>query len=337
MTAMDGLLASYLDLARHLDPLRHPHEAPVEVHARLGRFDLPWLAAQATALRSIANAIEDCDEVQSLDDEIDRTMLIGTVRADVIRLGDLTKGDTADPAAPLGHATAALESLMGENFDAARESALRARIGELPEFLGALRDEHRPSPRFLIDLAIRTTTGMAELLDAAAERLDDEAVAPARSALATHLQWLTGIGKVDGCAGIGEDAVELRLRHLANDPVGVRGTLRQLELRRHGIERSLVTAAQELGYEDDWRAALDALPEIAELEALDRLDAWDEEWRRVGAALEELGVPTFDGPPPPAPAVGDRATLAAWAVRARAAAMLEMARSSQDRAVRRLL
>src|SRR5690606_29733120 len=104
----------------------------------------------------------------------------------------------------------------------------------------------------------------------------------------------------DGCAGIGEEAVEVRLRHLANDPVGVRGTLRLLELRRHGIERSLAAAAQELGYDDDWRAALDALPELAELDALDRLDAWDEEWRRVGAALEELGLPTFDGPPPPA-------------------------------------
>src|SRR5690606_25443213 len=122
------------------------------------------------ALRSIANAIEDCDAVQSLDDEIDRTMLIGTVRADVIRLGELTNGDTADPAGPLGHVAAALDALMGENFDATREAALRARIAELPDVRGALRDEHRPSPRFLIVLAIRTATDMAELLDAAAER-----------------------------------------------------------------------------------------------------------------------------------------------------------------------
>ena len=64
---LDALLASYLDLARHLDPLRHPDEAPEELRQRLGRFDTPWLVAQAAALRSIAHAIEDLETVESLD------------------------------------------------------------------------------------------------------------------------------------------------------------------------------------------------------------------------------------------------------------------------------
>jgi hypothetical protein len=337
MSPLDELLASYLDLARHLDPLRHPHEAPVEVQARLGRFDVPWLAAQATALRSIANAIEDLEEVESLDDEIDRTMLIDTVRSDIVRLTERTTGATADPGAPLDHVCAALDALMGEDFDAQREVALRARIGELPEFLAAQRADPRPAPRFLIDVAIRLTTGLVERLDAAAERLDDESVSPARSALATHLQWLTEVGRVGGEAGIGEEAVEERLRRLSNDPVGVKGTLRMLELRRSGVERSLAGAAADLGYGDDWRAALDALPEMAELDVLERLDAWEEEWQRVAEAFTQLGLPVFDIAPPPAPPVQDRATLAAWAVRARAAAMLEAARAAQPRAVRRLL
>ena len=76
-------------------------------------------------------------------------------------------------------------------------------------------------------------------------------VSPARSALATHLQWLTGVGRVGGEPGIGEEAVESRLRQLSNDPVGVKGTLRMLELRRGGVERSLASAAEELGYGDD--------------------------------------------------------------------------------------
>jgi hypothetical protein len=337
VSPLDELLASYLDLARHLDPLRHPHEAPLEVQARLGRFDVPWLAAQAIALKAIANGIEDLDEVESLDDEVDRTMLIDTVRADVVRLHERTLGDTADPGAPLDHVCAALDALMGEDFDAAREAALRARIAELPEFLATQREDNRPAPRFLLDVAIRLTTNLVERLDAAAERLDDEAVSPARSALATHLQWLTGVGRVGGEAGIGEEAVEARLRQLSNDPVGVKGTLRMLELRRSGVERSLASAADELGYGDDWRAALDALPEIAELDVLERLDAWEEEWQRVGAAFEEIGLPALDIAPPPPPLAEDRATLAAWAVRARAAAMLEAARALQPRAVRRLL
>lgn len=337
MSPLDELLASYLDLARHLDPLRHPHEAPLEVQARLGRFDLPWLTAQATALKSIANAVEDLEEVEVLDDEVDRTMLIDTVRADVVRLTERTNGTTADPGAPLDHVCAALDALMGEDFDAVRETALRARIAELPEFLAAQRDDQRPAPRFLLDVAIRLTTNLVERLDAAAERLDDEAVSPARSALATHLQWLTGVGRVGGEAGIGEEAVEARLHQLSNDPVGVKGTLRMLELRRSGVERSLASAAEELGYGDDWRAALDALPELAELDVLERLDAWEEEWQRVGQLFEEVGLPVFEIAPPPAPPVEDRATLGAWAVRARAAAMLEAARAIQPRAVRRVL
>lgn len=337
MSSIDLLLASYLDLARHLDPLRHPHEAPVEVQARLGRFDRPWLAGQVTALRSIANAIEDLDTVDALGDEVDRTMLLDTVRADLRRLSERTSGPTADPGGPLGHVAAALDALTGEDFDAGREAALRARVGEIPEFLASLREDDRPAPRFLLDVAVRTTNALMERLDAIAERLDDEAVAPARAALATHLQWLTGVERVGGEPGIGEDAVEAQLQLLGNDPIGVKGTLRLLELRRSGVERSLAAAAFELGFDRDWRAALDALPEIAELEPLERLDAWLEEWLRVGEEFGALGLPVFETPPPPAPMVHDRATLAAWAVRARGAAILEASRSLQRQPVRRLL
>src|SRR5690606_13454065 len=149
--------------------------------------------------------------------------------------------------------------------------------------------------------------------------------APARSALAAHLQWLTGLDRSGGEAGIGEEAVDARLQLLRNDPIGVQGTLRLLALRRSGAARSLLAAAAELGFGADWRAARDALPELAELEPLDRLDAWEDEWLRVGTEFDALGLPTFPTAPPPPPLVDDRATLSAWAVRARAAAMFEAA------------
>src|SRR5690606_27175632 len=97
VSELDQLLESYLDLARHLDPLRHPHEAPAEVQARLGRFDRPWLSGQVSALRSIGNAIEDIEGVDSLADEVDRTMLLDTVRADIRRLSERINGPTSDP------------------------------------------------------------------------------------------------------------------------------------------------------------------------------------------------------------------------------------------------
>jgi hypothetical protein len=335
--SLDQLLASYLDLARHLDPLSHPHEAPAEVHARLGRFDLPWLSAQATALKSIANAIEDLEDVEDLDDEVDRTMLIDTVRAEVMRLDDAVGREWADPGLPLRHAMLALDTLMGEDFDAAHEAALRARIAELPGFLGTLEDDDRPAPGFMVEAASRAVEGLAERLDIASERLDDELVGPVLTALALHRDWIAEPARLGGELGIGEEAVEARITLLSPEPVGVKGALRVLELRRAGVERSLVTAADELGYDADWRAALDALPEIAELDPLDRLDAWEEEWSRVADGLTELGgqMPTM--PAPPAPMADDRATLGALAVRAWAAAIFEAGRLAQARPVRRLL
>lgn len=337
MKALDELLGSYLDLARHLNPLRHPHEAPADVHGRLGRFDVPWLTAQAAALRSIANAIEDLEEVESRDDEVDRTMLINTVRGDLMWLADAV-AESADPGQPLRHASAALGTLLGEDYDAAAATALKARIAELPDFLAALRGDTRPAPPFLVDAAERTLDELVERLDAASERVEDAAVPAAVASLEEHRTWLADPARVgDGEVGLGADAVQSRLTLLTAEPAGLKGTARILELRRTGVERSLAAAADELGYGDDWRRAVDALPEIAELDPLDLVDAWEEEWRRVGAECAALGLETFAQGVPPAPMATDRATLAAWAVRARAAALFESGRVGQRRAVRRLL
>lgn len=337
MTPLDELLGSYLDLARHLDPLRHPHEAPEEVQGRLGRFDVPWLTAQAAALKSIANAIEDLEEVEARDDEVDRTMLVNTVRGDLMWLDDAV-ADGGDPGQALRHADTALATLLGEDYDAVAAEALRARITELPDFLATLRGDLRPAPAFLVDAAERTIDRLVERLDAASERLEDAPVPAAAAALEEHRAWLAEPARIgEGRVGLGPDAVQSRLTLLAAEPAGLKGTARILELRRTGVERSLANAADELGYGDDWRRALDALPEIAELDPLDLVDAWEEEWRRVGAECAALGLETFAQRVPPAPIATDRATLAAWAVRARAAALFETGRASQRRAVRRLV
>src|ERR1019366_4048831 len=97
MRAIEALLASYLDLARHLDPLRYPDESPPEIAHRLGRFDIASMKAQIVALRSIANALEDLEEVDALDHEVDRTMLINTIRADIARLDGKIASDKSNP------------------------------------------------------------------------------------------------------------------------------------------------------------------------------------------------------------------------------------------------
>lgn len=336
MNALADLLASYLDLARHLDPLRHPHEAPAEVHRRFGRFDAAWLRAQEAALRSIAHAIEDLHDVVARDDEVDRTMLIDTVRTETLRLAADANAPVADPGLPVRHAVAALDALLGEDFDAAREAALRERVRELPEFLAAQREETRPAPRFLVHGAQRAAALLAERLDAASERLDDGSVAPARAAVAAHRAWLDLPERIGGIPGMGEAEVTARLRTLTAEPLGVAGVLRVLELRRAGVERSLAAAAEALGAAS-WAEAVDQLRDEAALDPMERFDAWADEWQRVGAALEALALPVSADPPPAAPEIDDAWSLAGLALRGHAARMVDAARATLDRPVRRLL
>lgn len=336
MSALDGLLASYLDLARHLDPLRHPDEAPAEVQRRLGRFDAAWLRAQVAALRSIAHAIEDLEDVESLDDEVDRTMLLDTVRAEMVRLEDEAEGPTADPGAGVRHAVAALDALLGEAFDAEREAALRDRLSELPGFLAALRGEDRPAPGFLVAAAREAMAALVERLEMAAERTDEGAVEASRTAVDLHRAWLDDPARIGGVPGVGDDVTEARLATLVAEPLGVKGTLRTLEFRRAGIERSLAAIADELGFAD-WRAAVRAVTDEAPLDPMERQDAWAEEWQRVGVALEALGLPVVNGPVPTAPTVDSAWALAGAAVRGHAVAMLQAVRAAEPRPVRRLL
>lgn len=336
MSSLDDLLASYLDLSRHLDPLRHPHEAPLEVHRRLGRFDLPWLVAQESSLRSIANAIEDLEGIESLDDEVDRTMLIDTVRSETVRLAAEAHATTTDHGLPVRHARAALDAVLGEDFEAAHEAALRERLRELPDFLATLRTDTRPAPAFFVAGAQRATESLHDRLDAAAERINEESVVACRLAVTDHLAWLAAAERVGGEPGIGDEAVAARLRTLTAEPLGVKGTLRTLELRRAGVERSLDSAAADLGA-DSWPEAVDQLRDEASLDPMDRFDAWAEEWQRVGAALEAAGLPVSTLPPPAAPDIDDAWSLAGLALRGHARRMFDLARSASPRPVRRLL
>lgn len=337
MTAIDGLLASYLDVARHLDPLRHPFEAPASLQHAIGRFDAPWLHAQVVALRAIANAVEDLDEVEALEDEVDRTMLIDMIRADALRLEASVEGDVVDPVAPLGHAVAALDMLMEERFTGNEEAALRDRVAALPELLAALCNDSRAIPEHLVDLAQLELAALAEAIDEASERLDDAAVQPALAALGDCRGWLDDPVRRTAASGLSETALDGILSTLVSEPVGHRGTLRLLELRRAGVERSLAGAAEELG-SDDGLAIVRALRE--EHVSRDDADAaWHAEWRRVGNELGELGLPVVQlDPTGPAPiGIDDEWSFTAIAVRAHAAYLFDAARANQPRAVRRLL
>ena len=337
MTPLEELLASYLDLARHLNPLRHPIDAPPELRHRLGRFDAPWLTAQVAALKSIANAIEDLDDVESLDDEVDRTMLLNTIRTDIVDLEAQAGGDTFDGRRPLEHARQAVFELMDEGFDADAEAALRDRIKALPEFLASLRADKRKLPADIADAAHNAASVLLEALDEASEYLDDAAVQPALVAVAEHRAWLDDPKRIGGEARLGEEVLERHLATLGSEPVGVKGTLRLLELRRTGVERSLQLTAQELG-SDDALALVRSMIEAESIGFEELLDEWPTEWERVRRELVILGVPVTAAPPIEDPfEAEDRWTLTAAAIREQAALSLETSREGQSSQVRRLL
>jgi hypothetical protein len=338
MRAIEALLASYLDLARHLDPLRYPDEAPREIAHRLGRFDAASMKAQVVALRSIANALEDIEDVEALDHEVDRTMLINTIRADIVRLDGMVSSESSNPALPLLHLSDALDTLMGEDFDAECEAALRERIAAFPGFLASLREDERPAPDLILKAAQLEAALFDETtLDMASERLDEVSVQPALVAIAEHRSWLARPERQGGSYGFSEKEIEARIATLVSEPVGVKGTLRLLELRRAGVERSLASAAEELGFTDAISCAQQLLEEAQP--SIDILiDFWEDEWRRVGNEMRELGLPVPNGEPPEPPvAAEDGWSMAAHAVRDHAARMMQAAKAANPRAVRRLL
>jgi hypothetical protein len=338
MRAIEALLASYLDLARHLDPLRYPDEAPREIAHRLGRFDAASMKAQVVALRSIANALEDIEDVEVLDHEVDRTMLINTIRADIVRLDGMVSSESSNPALPLLHLSDALDTLMGEDFDVECEAALRERIAAFPGFLASLREDERPAPDLILKAAQLEAALFDETtLDMASERLDEVSVQPALVAIAEHRGWLARPERGGGSYGFSEKEIEARIATLVSEPVGVKGTLRLLELRRAGVERSLASAAEELGFSDPIACAQQLLEEAQP--SIDILiDFWEDEWRRVGNEMREQGLPVPNGEPPEPPvAAEDGWSMAAHAVRDHAARMMGAAKAANPRAVRRLL
>src|ERR1019366_9122097 len=135
----------------------------------------------------------------------------------------------------------------------------------------------------------------------------------------------------------GEEELERRIVTLVSEPLGAKGTLRLLELRRAGVERSLASAADELGMPDPIVCA-QQLMEEAQPSPDVFFDFWFDEWRRVGDAMRGLGLPVPDVEPPDPPEdAEDGWSMAAYAVRDHAARMMQAAKSANPRTVRRLL
>jgi hypothetical protein len=292
MPAVDDLCQSYLDLKYQYDPGAASAAGLVTHDGRLGRFDADSVRAHVAALRSVAGAVEEL-EVDDIQQEIDRTALIGEIRSIMFRL-EHERPHVRNPGYWLGHLFQGLYSVLARRNGAmsGRAPAALERLRAVPGFLDLARATLDEPPSVFVDTALSMLGGGGELIAQLAGVLGSEAPAlqadlqaAAGEALVALKRFGTALrDEVEPSAdphafAIGEDQFSRRLHHehalVAGAP----------ELWRYGLhlqeetEAALVSLAAELGGRE-WRELVEALrndaPEVDEL-----LPAYQEELARA--------------------------------------------------------
>src|SRR3954469_14896815 len=140
MSSVDELCRSYLDLKYHFDPAAASSAGLVAQDGRLGRFDPETVREHLSALRSVAGAVEEL-EVEELQDEIDRTALLGELRSTIFRL-EHERPHERNPIFWVNHVFQGLYAVLSRREDAAggRAPAAVERLRAVPAFLQSARD-----------------------------------------------------------------------------------------------------------------------------------------------------------------------------------------------------
>jgi uncharacterized protein (DUF885 family) len=215
------VLEGYLDLRWRINPVEGTYVGRHEFDAELPRFDPASLREYIAALRAYASSLEEV-EAETLDDEIDQTAALHAARHDLLVL-EREKPHARNASYALFHALNAIHLLLVRNStdEARRDSALLARVRELPRFLdeaAAALTEPRAvffeTARAMIaggvalirDALTRTTVPGADPMEIAAAR---DAAVDALHRYADALALLEP--RADGVVGIGRDLFDLKL------------------------------------------------------------------------------------------------------------------------------
>lgn len=298
MPAVDDLCQSYLDLKYHFDPGAASAAGLVSHDGRLGRFDAERVRAHVAALRSVGGAVEEL-EVDDVQQEIDRTALLGEIRSTTFRL-EHERPHVRNPGFWLGHLFQGLYAVLTRRNGAmeGRAPVLLERLRAVPEFLDSARATLDEPPSVFVDTALGMLGGGGELVVQLSSVLSAETPAlrsELESAGGEALQALKRFGTAlreeiepspdPHAFAIGEEQFSRRLHH---EHALVSGAP---ELYRYGLhlqeetEAELVSLAAELGGRE-WRELVDSLrddaPEIDEL-----LPAYQEELARAHRFVED--------------------------------------------------
>jgi hypothetical protein len=163
-TAIDDLCRSYLDLKYHFDPAAASAAGLVAQDSRLGRFDAEATREHLAALRSLTGAVEEL-EPDELNEEIDRTALLGEMRTTVFRL-EYERPHIRNPAFWLSHLLQGLYTLLARHGDdlPSRIPAVIARLEAAPAFLDSASATIDEPPSVFVDTALSMLGGGGQLV-----------------------------------------------------------------------------------------------------------------------------------------------------------------------------
>jgi uncharacterized protein (DUF885 family) len=222
----DQLCQSYLDLRWHLDPVAGSFAGATEYDNRLGQFGEESIGEYLVALRSIGAAVEDL-EVEDLQDEIDRTALLGDIRVTQFRF-ESERPEVRNPSFWLSHLFEAMYTLLSETETTPehRAAAAESRFKAVPEFLQAAENTLAEPPSVFLDSAIamlpggesliaQTTTSLGDLCPDRREALREAAddASAALSAFGESLRTDLAIHPDEMAFAAGEDEFEHRLHY----------------------------------------------------------------------------------------------------------------------------
>ena len=308
MPSVDDLCRSYLDLKYHFDPAAASSAGLVSHDARLGSFDAAATREHVSALRSVAGAVEEL-ELEDLQEEIDRTVLLGVLRNTCFRL-EHERPHLRDPSVWLSHLFQALYAVLARRGDAAggRAPAVLERLRAAPALLDSARATLQAPPPVFVDTALGMLGGGGELIVQVAVAFGSEEPGLQREltgAAAAALESLKRFGTAlrdeiepnpdSQSFAIGEEQFNRRLLHehaLASTPP---------ELWRYGLqlqeetEAALAAVAAEMGGRS-WRELVDELRGDAPGPD-DLLGAYREELARARNFVTERDLVTLPSGP----------------------------------------
>jgi hypothetical protein len=173
--SVDELCRSYLDLKYHFDPAAGSAAGLVAHDDRLGRFDPGTVREHVAALRAVAGAVEALD-VDDLQEEIDRTALLGEIRSHIFRL-EHERPHVRNPVFWVNHLFQGLYAVLSRTGESAvgRGPAALARLRAVPAFLDSARTTLDEPPSVFVESALAMLGGGGELIVQTAATIGAEA------------------------------------------------------------------------------------------------------------------------------------------------------------------